>query len=214
MNEAEPGPIPPPSPPTDERLLELLAEVELIRRKASLLDARLAQWEARLDDACAVVDGLVGAIDPQRDPEARLTALEARVERLDRRRRSPSPPPAAPPPLEADRRRPAAPPPPSPAVAIVRARWQVEGETPAGPVRAPLDVELLADVDGVPPGESVEVEVHPLGSATVAAILEARSDGDRIHARWRVPGDTPDRAWCFTARRGPAVSTSPPLHVA
>ena len=79
-----------PADPSDERMLELLAEVELLRRKTRLLDARLAQWESRLDDACAVVDGLLGAIDTHADPEARLRALEGRMQRLDRRRTPPA----------------------------------------------------------------------------------------------------------------------------
>lgn len=202
-----------PQAPTDERLLQMLAEMELLRRKSQLIEARLARWESRLEDACAVVDGLLGRVDESRDPEARLRALETRIERLARRRGPTAPPNAAPP------RRAETPPPPStPAaprsIAIVLARWSLEG----APVDAPVDVgarvELVADVDGIAPEQTVSIEIHPLDSATALTRLDAVSDGDRIRAPWTVPAACAGRGWCFTASFERAASTSSPLYVA
>lgn len=198
-------------PPTDERLLEVLAELDLVRRNASSLEARLRRWEERLDSACRVVDDLLGAEADRRDPADRLVELERRVERLDRRRSvAPvDPRPAA----EVDTAppRPTSPPLDLPeAVAIVRARWLVDDQ----PVSAPAEVELCADVDGIDAGEPVTVEIMPLGAHTAVATLTAISDGDQISATWQVPSDSEERAWKFVVRHGAAESVSPPLHVA
>lgn len=196
---------------TDARMLELLAEVESLRRKARLLDARLGQWEARLDEACAAVDGLLASIEPGRDPESRLADLEARVERLVRRRARPTVTDA--PPVDPGPAPPRIAPPAPSAVAIVSARWRIDGEPPTGPVEGGRAVELVADVDGVPPGATVPIAISPLGARTVEVALDAESDGEYIRARWTLPTDSPDRAWCFTARLGPAESTSPPIYL-
>lgn len=201
---------PPVDPPTDERLLEVLAELDLVRRNASSLEARLRRWEERLDDACRVVDDLLGAEGERRDPVEALDALERRVERLDRRR---APPVVEPQPTLPDTAPPGPVPPPldlPEAVAIVRARWLVDAQ----PVEAAAEVELSAEVDGIPEGEPVTVEIMPLGGHTAVETLTALSDGDRVHATWRVPSESDERAWWFLVRHGAAESVSPPLHVA
>lgn len=197
-------------PATDERLLEVLAELDLVRRNASSLEARLRRWEERLDGACRVVDDLLGAEADRRDPADRLAELERRVERLDRRRSAPpvDPRPAAE--VETAPPRPASPPLDIPeAVAIVRARWLVDDQ----PVSAPAEVALCADVDGIEAGEPVTVEILPLGGHTAVATLTAVSDGDRITATWTLPTESEERAWKFIVRHGTAESVSPPLHV-
>lgn len=215
MNEASTA-TEPAAGPSDEAWLEVIAEVELLRRKSTLIEARLSRWEARLEEACAVVDGLLAARDPGRDPEARLSDLEARVERLVRRRGPPLPEAPAPvvEPAPVAPAPPAAPPPAAGSVAIVRARWLLDGEPVSGPLDGATAVELVADVDGVPAGEAVRVEVRPLGSPTAAAVLDALSDGLTVRARWTPPADSDDRAWCFVARAGRAESTSAPLYLA
>lgn len=199
------------SPPTDERLLEVMAELTLVRRQASLIDARLRRFEERLDDACRVVDELLADRSDEVDPVERLAELERRVARLGRRRA---------PVVEAA---PTSPPPPEPTaplvgpidlpetVAIVRARWLVDDTAAIGPL---AEVELCADVDGIAPGEPVQIEVRPLGAATAVAVLHATCDGDQVRARWRIPGESDERAWCFAVRHGAAESISPPLYVA
>ncbi len=209
MNE----PAEDPGTTTDERLLQMLAEMELLRRKTDLIDARLARWESRLDDACAVVDGLLGRVDESRDPEARLRALEARVERLSRRR-SPAAAPVEPTPASRPSPSPPSAPPVAPSVAIVRARWTIEGEPIGAPVDVGTTVELIADVDGIAPDQPVPLEIHPLDSATALARLDAISDGDRARVKWTVPAACADRGWCFTASFERASSTSRPMYVA
>lgn len=196
--------------PTDERLLEVLAELDLVRRNASSLEARLRRWEERLDGACRVVDDLLGAEADRRDPVDRLAELERRVERLDRRRSVSPVDPRPPAEVDTEPPRPASPPLDLPdTVAIVRARWLVDDQ----PVSAPAEVELCADVDGIDAGEPVTVEIMPLGAHTAVATLAAVSDGDRITATWQVPRDSEERAWKFVVRYGAAESVSPPLHV-
>lgn len=202
----------PPRPARDEGLLEILAELELLRRKASLADARLSRWEARLDAACVVVERLVDAQIPDVDPEERLTGLEARLERLERRRTArprpapPAPPPSVPDPLAVE-------PSSSDAVAIVRARWYVAGAEPTGLIAPGTAVELVAETDGIEAGDLVAIEVRPLGSREVIAAFPVASDGDVVRGQWVVPTGRADHAWCFDARSGRAISTSPPLYV-
>ncbi len=164
---------------TNEELLQVLAELELVKRKAELLEKRLAAWEDRQAQALRTLDGLVGGRDPGDSPEEKLEELEHRVARLERRRAAevaaapqPDARPLPPPALDAP-----------PAVAIVRARWTPEDAKPGS------DVALVAQVDGIPTGTSVPISIYSVADKSPLYEVVGTSDGDLVRAVWKIPED-------------------------
>lgn len=165
--------------------LDVLAELELVRRRSELFERRLASWEAGLLE----LRQRLHALETRRDPDApawldALGDVRHRLDRLERRRRAvdptaPSRPPSVEPP----------PPPPMPSptttdddsVAVVRARWDIDH------ARAGDTIALRAFVDGIPAGTTLAVAIRTVHASPVVASVAARCDGDRIEATWTIP---------------------------
>jgi hypothetical protein len=183
--------------------LQVLAELETVRRKADLLERRVAAWEGELAEVRRVMHALLKARDPQTgDWRAQAAELEHRIARLERRREALAQAPQLSPvvagrgdPLAAD----------PDAVAIVRARWM-----PPQAQRGAA-VELLATSDGIAPGTPVTFTVRTLASDLPLTEIVGVCDGERLAARWRVPADLPEGELVFEVRHGGAAAQSPAL---
>ncbi len=188
----------------DEPLLQALAELELVKRKAQLLEQRLTAWETRQAQALTTLEQLVGGAPAGESPEEKLKELEHRITRLERRRAAATPAASA----EA--------PPPKVAkwvvedlmAAVVRARWLPDtaerGDT----------VTLLATVAGVPAGQMLPVLIFAVANRTHIAQLEARSDGDVVEVKWSIPDDLEVSSVYFTVSADESVAESPVLYLA
>jgi hypothetical protein len=173
--------------------LQVLAELELVRRKSALLERRVAAWENELVEIRQQVEALQKARDP--DAEAYQDAigeLRHRVGRLERRRAAAAEAPAAEP-LRAPPRplRLGAPSFDEDAVAIVRPEW-VPTEAAPGDT-----VQLIATADGIAKGDKVKFTVRSLVEEQPLAEVQAVSDGERLVGSWRVPADPPWRELFF-----------------
>ncbi len=182
---------------------QVLAELELLRRKSGLLERRLVTLEAALEEL-RKAQGRPRELQLGPTPED-VGELKHRVERLERRREAQAATPAAP----------ATPHRPSPArrglpvpedtVALVRARWvpdvSARGES----------VTLRAHADGIDPGTVVAIDVRSLVDAQVLATLEAPCDGDFVTTTWRIPSDLPHPEIFFEVRHQGALARSPIL---
>lgn len=167
---------------------DVLAEIELARRRFELLERRITGWErrlTRLEEALGVE-----APDPAADL-SRFEGLEARVSRLERkrfealaaRRRA----------LETDRDAADEAPPATPPTDLSDARALVFPEW--RPPRAEPGAEVILEVmiDGLAPDETVRFTVVEQGRADAEPIvLEAPAgEGDRVEVRWTPPA--PDK---------------------
>ena len=195
-------------PPDDELTgLEVLAELELVRRKSDLFERRLAAWEEGLNE----VRKRLHVLEVSRDPEqpswqADLAGVRHRVERLERRRLRAA---EQIPPASAPEGRPLAGHIPSPddTVAIVRARWSTD-RAAAGEV-----VTLEARTDGIDAGTALAVEIRSVGSNVGILSLPATCDGEGLEAKWRVPEDLHAAELYFEVEHRQARATSPVLVV-
>jgi len=186
-----------------EEPLQVLAELELLRRKSTLMERRVAAWENELLEVRQSID----ALQRTRDPEApewqqKLADIDHRVGRLERRREAPA----------------AAPPPPSPsavarhvvprdldAVALVRARWVPSDANPGE------NVDLVATTDGIAADTPLSFVVRSLVGDTPVAELSGTCDGDVAQASWQVPKEAPFRELVFEVRHQGAEARSPVL---
>lgn len=168
----------PTAPPID-----ILAELELVRRRSELFERRLASWEAGLLE----LRQRLHALETRRDPDApawldALGDLRHRIDRLERRHRAneaPSPPSPlpiaqapAPPPLVIIN---------DDTTAITRARWDADHARPGDPVT------LRALTDGIPAGTPLAVAIHAVHAGPILASVAALCDGDRLEATWTIP---------------------------
>jgi len=213
--EPEAPPPPPPavakkaSPDDTPTALQVLAELELVRRKAELLERRIAVWENGLDDVRKAISRLEGQVGPPAAaPEDELAELRHRVARLERRREAQATTVRA---TESGPMRPllgAGRADDTEAVAIVRARWDADAAKPGD------TVALSARCDGIPAGTSLPVVIRSLVEARPLAELTGKSDGDRISATWTVPAGLPYPEVIFEVRHQDAVARSPVLELA
>ncbi len=186
-----------------EEPLQFLAELELLRRKSTLLERRVAAWENELLEVRESIDALQRARDPE-SPEwqQKLSGLDHRVGRLERRREAQA----------------AAPPPTSPtavarhtvprdldSVALVRARWVPSDATPGE------TVDLVATADGIPADTKLTFTVRSLVEDSPVAELSGLCDGDVAQASWKVPKKPPFRELVFEVRHDGAEARSPVL---
>lgn len=171
--------------PVIERPLDVMAELELLRRKSELFERRLVSWEAGLLE----LRQRLHALETGRDPEsptwlASLADLQHRVERLERRRRQravqgpgseaspgPSDRPPSIPPIRGAR-------------AIVDGRWSTSHGAPGE------EVELQAVTDGIDDGTSIALSVYSLKSSHPIDQVAAKVESGRLKARWTVPRGT------------------------
>ncbi len=169
-----------------ERPLDVLAELELVRRKSELFERRLASWEAGLLE----LRQRLHALETARDPETptwheALNDLKHRVDRLERRRRKQA---VQAPAGGAVGDGPSSPLPPIPpvegAVAIVKGRWSTSHASPGE------EVELKADTDGIEDGTVIALAVHALNSSHPVDHVKATAEGGRLTAKWTVPRGT------------------------
>lgn len=200
-----------PAPPSAQDELtapQVLAELELLRRKSALIERRLATWEEGLVE----VRKRLHILETERNPEApewqeELKDVQHRVRRLEERRLR-----AAPSPIAVSG--PLAPPPGGPprpeiedAVAITRARWSVET------AKAGDEVRLSAMTDGFAPGTALKLQVHSLAAGEPIALVDAQSDGDTLEARWKIPAGVTATELYFTVQHGGAQAKSSMLVV-
>lgn len=186
-----------------EEPLQILAELELLRRKSTLMERRVAAWENELVEVRQSIDALQRSRDPE-SPEwqQKLSDLDHRVGRLERRREAQA----------------AAPPPTSPAavsrhlvprdldsVALVRARWVPSDAAPGE------TVDLVATVDGIEANTPLTFVVRSLVEDTPVVELAGSSDGDVASATWKVPKKPPFRELVFEVRHQGAEARSPVL---
>jgi hypothetical protein len=205
----EPTGAPPPAAPAPppERMtpLQVLAELELVRRKSELLERRVAAWEQGLNEVRKAVQRLEAQTGPGQTPgEEELAELRHRVARLERRRESEAPattPPRAVPmrpmagrlPVDED------------AVAVVWARWNPPDPSPGDTVR------LTARTDGIEAGTVLPVIVRSLVSEEPLVELQGRCDGDSVQAEWRIPEALPYPELVFEVRHQAITARSPVL---
>lgn len=193
------------TPDAAPNALQVLAELELLRRKAELLERRVAAWENELVEVRKAVHQLQKARDPAA-PEWQQSVgeLSHRVARLERRREAQAAEPAVSPVLprgagaghtavDLD------------AVALVRARW-LPSEAERGQV-----VELLATSDGIAAGTPVTFTVRSLVHDLPVAEVVGACDGDQVAARWKVPADLEYGELVFEVRHGGTSARSPVL---
>lgn len=185
--------------------LQVLAEVELLRAKTSLMERRVAAWENELVELKKVIS----VLEKQRDPsssewEASLRDLDHRVGRLERRRE------AAAQDTEAAARALPLPATQAPSydldsVAIVRPRW-VPTESAPGDT-----VQLMATSDGIAGGTEVKFTIRSLVEETPLATIVGKCDGDTIVAKWKVPNDPKYRELYFEVAHEGIAARSPVL---
>lgn len=209
QRDAAPPEQPPAAPPgpDPERMtpLQVLAELELVRRKAELLERRVAAWEQGLTEVRKALQRLEDQVSPTRPPsEDELAELRHRVARLERRREAEAERPAA------ARTLPMRPqtgrlPVDEDAVAIVWARWNPPDPAPGDTVR------LTARSDGIPAGAQVPIIVRSLVSEEPLVELVGRCDGDGIEAEWKIPDKVPYPELVFEVRHPDAQARSPVL---
>ena len=187
--------------------LQVLAELELVRRKASLLERRVAAWENDL----AEVRRQIEALEKARDPDASgwqdaVGEVKHRVARLERRREA-----AAEAPASTVMAAPARPLRMARAtfdedvVAIVRPQWV---PADAGPGQA---VELVATADGIARGATVKFTVRSLVEELPLAEVSATCNGKQLVGRWKIPEQPPWRELFFDVDHGGAQARSPVL---
>lgn len=187
-----------------EEPLQLLAEIELLRRKSTLLERRVAAWENELLEVRESIDALQRARDPE-SPEwqEKLSGLDHRVGRLERRREAEAaaPPPSSAAALGARHTVPRD----LDSVALVRARWVPSDATPGE------TVDLVATADGIPADTKLTFTVRSLVEDAPVAELTGTCDGDVAQASWKVPKKPPFRELVFEVRHEGAEARSPVL---
>lgn len=181
---------------------QVLAELELLRRKSALFERRLATWE----DGLAEVRKRLHILETERNPETpewqeELRDVQHRVKRLEARRLRQGPqgdlggslaqPPAMPPAPKVED-----------AVAITRARWQPE-QAAAGD-----EVTLSALADGIAPNTAVTFHVHSLAAGEAIAEIQGSSDGDHLRGKWKIPKGVSATELYFTVRHEGARAKS------
>lgn len=167
---------------------QVLAELELTRRKAQLLEKRVASLEAAITDLQKAMRQLE-AVAPSASPaEEALQEMQHRIGRLERRRaaqlRKPSP--------AAEVAAAGAPVADLPRVgnlegitpqAIVNADWST-GEAAVGEM-----VRLGALLDGFEEGAPLQIIVRSLAVETPAAILKVNCRDSQVTTSWQIPAD-------------------------
>ncbi|MBU0551618.1 hypothetical protein KKF91_09885 [Myxococcota bacterium] len=208
-------PIPAAMPPEPEIAVEaapafdplhVLAELDLTRRKADLLERRIASWE----DELIQLQKRVTALEKARDPEgpeftSKQRDLEHRMGRLERRREAeaaPPPPAASSASMALDYQ-----PDDLNAVALVRARWVTTNQA----LKPGAEVEMVATTDGLAANAEVTFFVRSLVEDKPLAQIKGRCDGDRAYGRWTLPKDLPFRELFFEVIHGEALARSPIL---
>jgi hypothetical protein len=187
----------------NEEPLQVLAELELLRRKSTLMERRVAAWENELVEIRQSIDALQRSRDPE-SPEwqQKLGDLDHRVGRLERRREAQAAEPPAPSgaavarhvvPRDLD------------SVALVRARW-VPSDAAPGEM-----VDLVATADGISADTPLTFVVRSLVEDTPVVELTGTCDGDVAQATWKVPKKPPFRELVFEVRHQGAEARSPVL---
>ncbi len=186
-----------------EEPLQVLAELELLRRKSTLMERRVAAWENELVEIRQSIDALQRSRDPE-SPEwqQKLGDLDHRVGRLERRREAQAaePPPAS---VAAVARHVV--PRDLDSVALVRARW-VPSDAAPGEM-----VDLVATADGISADTPLTFVVRSLVEDTPVVELSGMCDGDVAQASWKVPKKPPFRELVFEVRHQGAEARSPVL---
>jgi hypothetical protein len=203
---AQPPASAPQTPPERMTPLQVLAELELMRKKSELLERRVAAWEQGLNEVRKAVQRLEAqAAGPGPAPNMEEVAeLRHRVGRLEKRREieasAPPPPPRAPMrplsgrlPVDED------------TVAVVWARWNPIDPAPGDTVR------LTARTDGIDAGTVLPIVVRSLVSEEPLVELQGRCDGDTVQAEWKIPEHVPYPELVFEVRHGGAMARSPVL---
>ncbi len=186
-------------------MLQVLAELELLRRKSTLLERRVASWESELVELRQRLE----AVEKARDPESpkwleRLDDVAHRVDRLERRRAAAAANPSLPlSPTTSGTARGATY--DVDAVALVRARWEPNQSKPGG------TVQLLAAADGIEAGTPIQFVIRSLVEETPIAEITGSCDGDLATARWKVPKKVAFREIVFEAHHAGASTRSPVL---
>jgi hypothetical protein len=184
------GPNPPQNPqpgalvPDTPTAPQVLAELELVRRKAELLEKRMVTLESTLVSVQKALRQLE-AVAPNASPaETALAELQHRIGRLERRRaaevRKPATPSAvaAVAPVEAPRITGIE---AAEAKAIVNADWSTAVAAPGE------DVRISALLDGYDEGVRLSIVVRSIATEAPLAQLEVPVRDSRISANWKVP---------------------------
>ncbi|MFN3200994.1 MAG: hypothetical protein ACE366_21515 [Bradymonadia bacterium] len=203
-----------PAPPTDvtERdaltAPQVLAELELLRRKTALFERRLASWE----DGLAEVRKRLHVLETERNPQTpewqeELRDVQHRVGRLEARRLKaqalggPSTTAEAPSRRFGDR------PEIEDTIAITRARWSPEN------AKAGVEVTLSAITDGIEAGTEMLLKVHSLAAGEAIAEVKGSSNGDQLTATWKIPKSVKSTELFFTVEHKGARAKSSTLVV-
>lgn len=202
----------PPLPP--DAAPDVLAELDLARRRFELLERRISSWERRL----ARLEEALGVDGP--DPGVLLAGfeeLEVRTSRLERKRFE----------MLAARRRDLGDdigldaedgPPSGPPIELGEARALVFPEWHPPVVDSGAEVVLEVMVDGFAPDETVRFTVvEPARPDAPPVVLEAPAgEGDRVQVRWVTPGPgkrEKTRSFVFRAACGGIETESSVLKV-